>query len=112
MITVRPAGLIVQLPAGRPLSTTLPVARAQVGSVIAPTVGAGGVAGCAAITTLPDAGEVHPAALVTVKLYVEAVSPTIVVLAPVPVTAPGLIVQFPAGNPFNTTLPVANAQVG
>ena len=33
-------------------------------------VGAGvaGVAGCALITTLTDAGELHPAALVTVKV--------------------------------------------
>jgi len=35
-----------------------------------------------------------------------------VVLAPVPVIPPGLIVQFPAGNPFNTTLPVDNIQLG
>jgi len=33
-------GLIVQVPEGRPLSTTLPVATSQVGWVIAPTVGA------------------------------------------------------------------------
>ena len=61
-------GLIVQLPAGNPLSTTDPVATVQVGCVIAPTTGAVGVGGCALITTLADAGEVHPAALVTVKL--------------------------------------------
>ena len=35
-----------------------------------------------------------------------------VVLAPVPGIAPGLIVQFPAGNPFNTTLPIEIEQVG
>jgi hypothetical protein len=64
------------------------------------------------MTTLADAGEVHPAALVTVKLYVAGESPIIVVLAPDPVTAPGLIVQLPAGKPLNTTLPVATAQVG
>jgi len=34
------------------------------------------------------------------------------VLAPVPIIAPGLIVQFPAGNPFNTTLPVDIIQLG
>ena len=34
-----------------------------------------------------------------------------VVVAPVPVIAPGFIVQFPAGSPFSTTLPVATAQV-
>jgi hypothetical protein len=63
-------GLIVQLPAGKPLSATFPVARAQVGCVIKPTIGADGVAGCALITTSADNTEVHPAASVTVKLYV------------------------------------------
>ena len=58
--------------AGSPLSTTLPVARAHVGWVIVPTVGAVGVAGCALITTLADAKEVHPAAFFTVKVYVPA----------------------------------------
>ena len=38
-------GLIVQFPAGRPLNITLPVATAQVGWVMVPTVGADGVAG-------------------------------------------------------------------
>ena len=56
--------------AGRPLRITLPVARAHVGCVIVPAVGAVGVAGCALMTTLPEAVEVHPAALVTVKVYV------------------------------------------
>src|SRR5271154_5316301 len=64
------------------------------------------------MTTLADAGEIHPAALVTVKLYVPAKSPVIVVVAPVPAIAPGFIVQLPAGNPLRTTLPVATAQVG
>ena len=59
----------VQVPvAGRPLSTTLPVATVQVGWVMVPTVGAEGVAGCALITTFPEVTEVHPAALVTVKV--------------------------------------------
>ena len=35
-----------------------------------------------------------------------------VVLAAVPVIAPGLTVQFPAGKPFKITLPVAVEQVG
>ena len=35
----------VQLPAGRPLKATLPVAVAQVGCVIVPGVGADGVTG-------------------------------------------------------------------
>ena len=61
-----PPGFIVQLPEGNPLNTTLPVANAQVGCVIVPIAGAVGVTGCALITTLPDAGEKQPLALVTV----------------------------------------------
>ena len=38
--------------------------------------------------------------------------PEIVVVAPVPETAPGLIVHVPAGKPLSTTLPVDKAQVG
>jgi len=57
----------VQLPvAGKPFNTTLPVAIAQVGWVIVPTVGAVGDDGCAVITTLAEAGETQPEALVTV----------------------------------------------
>ena len=51
---------------GKPLNTTLPVATEQVGCVIAPITGAVGAAGWALITTLDEAGEVHPEALVTV----------------------------------------------
>ena len=80
--------------------------------MIVPTVGAVGVDGCASMTTLPDAGDVHPAALVTVKLYVPVSKRDIVVVAPVPAIAPGLIVQLPAGKPPRITLPVARAQVG
>ena len=68
MLAVLPAiapGLMVQLPAGKPFSTTLPVATAQVGCVITPTVGAVGVAGTL-ITILADSTEVHPTELVTV----------------------------------------------
>lgn len=54
----------------------------------------------------------HPAALVTVKLCVPVASPVMVVVAPLPVIAPGLIVQLPAGRPERTTLPVAVVQVG
>ena len=61
---------------------------------------------------MADAGEVQPAAFVTVKLYVPVVSDEIVLVAPVPATAPGLMVQLPAGRPFNITLPVAVAHVG
>ena len=58
---------MVQLPDGNPFSTTLPSA-VQVVCVIVPTVGADGVTGCAFITTLADATEVQPDALVTVKV--------------------------------------------
>ena len=40
-------GLMVQLPAGRPLSTTLPVGTVHVGWVMAPTTGAVGTPGVA-----------------------------------------------------------------
>ena len=39
-------------------------------------------------------------------------SPVKVVLAVLPAMEPGLIVQFPAGNPERATLPVAVAHVG
>ena len=69
------------------------------------------------MTTLADAEEVHPEALVTVKVYVPAASPEIVVLVPVPVVVvpPGVlvVVHEPVdGNPFNMTLPAATEQVG
>ena len=59
-------GLMVQLPDGKPLNTTLPVDTAHVGCVMMPTNGAAGVTGCALITTSADATEIHPAALVTI----------------------------------------------
>ena len=105
-------GFIVQFPAGKLFSTTLPVATEQVGCVIVPGIGAEGVAGCTLITISADAGEIQPSVFVTVKLYVPATRPDMVVLMPVPKIAPGLIVQFPAGKPFNTTLPVESEQVG
>ena len=92
-------GLIVQLPAGKPLKITDPVASAQVGCVMVPTVGAEGVAGCALMITSPDAADRQPSEFVTVKLCVPAASPDIVVLLPLPVIVPGLIVQLPEGNP-------------
>jgi hypothetical protein len=75
-------------------------------------VGVEGVTGCVLITTFTDAGEIHPAEFVTVKLYVPAASPDTVVLEPVPAIAPGLIVQLPEGRPLSTTLPVDKKQVG
>jgi len=105
-------GLIVQVPAGKPFRTTLPVANEQLGCVITPTTGAPGVAGCALITTDPEATEVQPTELVTVKVRVPGARPEIDVLAPVPLIPPGLIVQFPAGNPLNSTVPVEIVHVG
>lgn len=64
------------------------------------------------MTTLADADEVHPAAFVAVKLYEPVTNIDKVVLALVPVTAPGLIVQLPIGKPLNTTLAVATVHVG
>jgi len=59
-------GLMIQLPAGNPFSVTLPVATVHEGCVIVPMVGADGVTGCALITALAEAGEVHPTEFVTV----------------------------------------------
>ena len=71
MLVVDPVmfpGLMVHVPDGNPVNTTLPVATAHVGWVMLPTVGAVGVTGCALITTFADAKEVHPTELVTVNV--------------------------------------------
>jgi hypothetical protein len=67
-LVVTPPGLrvIVHVPAGNPFSVIDPGATVQVGCATRPTLGAVGVAGCGLMTTFADAGEVHPAALVTV----------------------------------------------
>jgi hypothetical protein len=70
-VVVVPPGvrINVQVPvAGKPFKTTLPVATAQVGWVIVPTVGAVGDDGWAVITTLAEAGEIQPEELVTVNV--------------------------------------------
>jgi hypothetical protein len=46
----------------------VPVATAQVGWIVVLAVAAAGAVGCALMTTLVVGVEVHPAALVTVKL--------------------------------------------
>ena len=62
-------GLTVQLPdGGKPFKTTLPVGTEQVGWVMVPTAGAVGVVGWALMTIFVVTAEVHPDALVTVKL--------------------------------------------
>lgn len=45
-------------------------------------------------------------------MYVPGTKPVIVLLLPDPDIAPGLMIQLPEGRPFNTTLPVADEQVG
>jgi hypothetical protein len=120
VLTVEPGiapGLIVQVPVGSPLKTTLPVATAQVGWVIMPIVGADGVAGCALMTILADGTDIQPDELVTVYVYVPDASPKMVVLVPVPVVIvpPGVLVnvQVPDdGKPLKSTLPVGTVQVG
>ena len=121
-VVVVPPGVLanIQVPvAGRSLRTALPVITAHVGCIIVPVVGAVGVAGRVLITTFADAAEVHPDALVTVKVKAPAASPVMVVLVPVPVpmvvVPPGVFVnvQVPVGGKsFKTTLPVANSHVG
>ena len=108
-VPVIPPGIIVQVPvAGRPLNTTLPVVDVQeTGCVIVPTIGAVGAEGATFIITSEDGIDIHPAALVTLKLYVPGVRFAIVVVVPVPAIAPGLIIHIPvAGRPLRTTLPV------
>jgi hypothetical protein len=108
-VPVIPPGLITQAPvAGRPVNITLPVdAEHEEGCVIAPTMGAVGAEGATFMITSADGREIHPAALVTLKLYVPGLRFNIVTLVPVPAIEPGLITHVPvAGSPFNTTLPV------
>jgi hypothetical protein len=112
-VPVMPPGLIVHIPvAGRPFNSTLPVTVVHDdGWVIKPILGVAGVPGGEIITTSVDGRDIQPAALVTLKLYVPGTRFGIVKVVPVPVIPPGLIVQVPvAGKPFNTTVPVGEAQ--
>lgn len=69
VITPPGVRVIVHVPVeGKPLSSTLPVDTVHVGGIIVPTTGGVGVGGCGLISTLSDEPEVHPAALVTVKV--------------------------------------------
>jgi hypothetical protein len=102
-------GLMVHVPvAGRPFNITVPVGVPhEEGCVIVPATGAVGAGGGGFIEISADGSDIHPAAAVTLKLYVPGIRFEIVAVVPVPVIAPGLIVQVPvAGRPFNTTLPV------
>ena len=76
----------IQLPwSGRPLMTTLPVGRSHVGWVMSPGMGGVGVEGCRLMVISDDGADVHPSALVTVKLNDPATRPVTVVEMPVPV---------------------------
>ena len=115
VIVAPPVAVTVQLPDGSPLRATLPVAVAQVGCVIVPTIGASGVAGWVLMVALVEATEVQPTELVTVNVYVPAARPVNVVevVDPVFVAPPvAVTVQLPEGRPLRATLPVAVAQVG
>ncbi len=67
VVVTAPGFLVkVQVPvAGKLFKITEPVATVQVGWVIVPTVGVAAV-GCALITMLAEAAEIHPKILVTV----------------------------------------------
>ena len=117
VITLPGLRIKVQVPDGRELNTTLPVATVQVGCVGVPGWGGVGVPGCVFMTALRDAGDVQLVEFDTVKVYVPGIMPEIVVLGPVPefVNPPGVrvIVQLPVpGKPVRGTLPVGTEQVG
>ena len=75
-----------------------------------------GVNGWALTTALPEAEDVQPSALVTVKVRVPVVILLKVAVVPVPVIVPPeetATVHDPvAGSPLKATLPVAVEQVG
>ena len=76
-VWVAPPGdaVIVQVPAaGKPLNATLPVVTAQVGSVVAPTIGAVSDDG-AGLTVTAVAAEIQPDAFLTVTLYGPGATP-------------------------------------
>jgi hypothetical protein len=117
-VVAMPPGLLVNVhePDGKPLNNTEPVAAVQVGCATVLTTGAG-TTGCALMIALADAADVHPAAFVTVNVYVvPAVRPLIVadVVLPVVDILPGIRVKVhePDGKPLTTTEPVDTVQVG
>ena len=108
----------VQVPdEGNPDNKTLPVDSIHEGAVIVPTVGAGGIDGCAFIRTLPDGEDIHPVELVTAKVYVpdRRVKTVVVLPEPETVTPPGVLVkvQLPVdGRLLKATPPIDIAHVG
>jgi len=105
-------GLIVQFPAGKSFNCTIPPASVHVGCVTVPITGEDGVPGFGMIAISADAEDVHPTELVTVYAYDPAVKPDRVLFVPVPEIAPGFRVQFPAGKPESSRIPVATSQEG
>jgi len=83
--------------------------------VIAPTIGAVGVVGCAFKTAFKEEVE-EQVPLLTVNVYVPGARPEIVVVVPVPVAVPlgePVTVHVPdEGKPLKATLPVATVQLG
>ena len=69
-VKIPPPGLTVtvHVPEGNPVNSTLAVATKQVGWLTVPITGAEGLAGCALMLTVAEGDEVHPAALVTLKV--------------------------------------------
>ena len=78
MVVLVPVPVVVTLPgvlvsvqvpdAGNPLNTTLPVATAQVGWVMVPTIGAVGVAGTALITKSAEETHVGSVAVLRTRI--------------------------------------------
>ena len=81
-------GFIVQLPDGRPLKSTLPVAAPQVGWIMVPTVGADGADGSLRLTVVPTVFDVQPAPVVTLKLLYDPAARPLMVITP-----PALLVK-------------------
>ena len=76
---------MVQLPCeSNPVSNMLPVATVQEGGVKVPATGGEGVTGCGWMITFEEGWELQPLAFVTVKVYVFAARPVIVVVGPSP----------------------------
>lgn len=119
-VIVEPPGdaVMIHVPVfGSPLNCTLPVLTVQVGCVIVPITGAVGVPGAALIVALVvDAAEVHPEALVTVKVYVPGESPlkaAVVMLPVIVLPFDAVTVHVPDdGSPLSATEPVGVEQVG
>jgi hypothetical protein len=102
---------------GNPFRNTLPVDTIHVGWVMVPITGAVGTDGCAIIITFADDPDIQLFALITVKVWVPAGRPDMVVLVPPPIVAtpPGVRVRVHVpieGKPLNTTLPVGTEHVG